>query len=114
MNTPSPIDIERLYQTSGGDAEFEKELLELFIEDTQPHLANLTRALAEKDFDRLQMEAHYIKGASINMGANMMHSLALQLELAAKQANLDSAGTFNTKLVAAFEAVKNFRVTKDN
>ncbi|AFY31433.1 ATP-binding protein [Calothrix sp. PCC 7507] len=75
-----PIDWEYLHQLSENNAEFELELLQIFIEDTQSHLAITKAAIAANDFPKLAREAHHLKGASANIGARKMHLAADKLE----------------------------------
>ncbi len=74
------IDWEHLHQLSNGDADFELELLETFVTDTQIHLEVTKVANAKNDSQQLAREAHYLKGASANVGATAMHQLAKKLE----------------------------------
>jgi HPt (histidine-containing phosphotransfer) domain-containing protein len=76
----APIDLDCLHQISEGDIDFEQELLNVYLEDAQLHLEHLQRAHAAKDYDQLGREAHYFKGASSNIGALPMQSLAGELE----------------------------------
>lgn len=94
------MDWERLRDLSGGVAEFERDLLVIFVEDTQVHIDAATAAIATQNFAQLTREAHHIKGASANVGAVPMQQTAAQLEQQAKQQTLDQVD----ELLAALQA----------
>ncbi|MBW4687255.1 MAG: response regulator [Komarekiella atlantica HA4396-MV6] len=75
-----PIDWEHLHQLSENNAEFEFELLQIFIEDIQPRLEIIKIAIATNDFEQIAQQAHHLKGASANIGATTMHLAADKLE----------------------------------
>lgn len=107
-NMDTPIDIEHLRQISEGDVVFELELLQVFIEDAQSHFAAAKSAVAAGDPLKLEREAHHIKGASGNVGASLMHSLANELEQQAQQQSLDGADAKLAKLEQLLEQVRVF------
>lgn len=80
------LDWQQLHDLSGNDAEFEQELLQMFIEDTEEQLSQLGTAIAEDDPTLSQHIAHHIKGAAANVGAMAIASQAAQLEAIYKQA----------------------------
>ncbi|NEU76287.1 GAF domain-containing protein [Hassallia byssoidea VB512170] len=75
-----PIDWEHLHQLSENNAEFELELLQIFVEDIQPRLEAVKQAIEKSDFEKIAHEAHHLKGASANIGATAMHLAAETLE----------------------------------
>ncbi|MCC5656596.1 response regulator [Nostoc sp. XA010] len=88
-----PIDWKRLHQLSENNLEFELELLQLFVEDIQPHLEVIKIALADYDFEQVALRTHQIKGSSANIGAITMHLAAEKLERLAY--NKERRGTTN-------------------
>ncbi|OUL18383.1 ATPase [Nostoc sp. RF31YmG] len=74
------INWEHLHQLSENNTEFEFELLQIFVEDTQAHLAATKAAIASNDFQQIAQEAHHLKGASANVGVTAMQRAAEQLE----------------------------------
>ena len=93
MSTTQPptLDFERVEEATGGDYEFMKELVDLFLEDAAERLRELEAALASNDAEQLGKCAHKLKGSSANVGADHMSHLAKNLEERAKQSNLDQA-----------------------
>ncbi len=102
------IDLEYLSQLSDGDREFEAELLSVYLEDTASHLAALEEAVTAGSVDRIEREAHHIKGASGNVGALGMNILAAELESLGKQKTAAGADRLTLKLRAEFAAVRSF------
>ncbi len=92
MNEPIDIDWEQLHQVSEDDPEFELELLTMLAEDVKIHLEDLYRAVVDRDLEAIAHEAHYIKGASANLGITSITSIAKQIEqLARERVNEDPA-----------------------
>lgn len=83
--TPISIDRSLLHEYSDGDRDFEQELLHLFVNDTQQHLASLKAAISNQNFDIATREAHHIKGASAHVGAVAMFAIATEVEALIKQ-----------------------------
>lgn len=100
------FDQEQLQQLAGGDKSFEKELLQMFVVDTENSLSQLASAISMADPSAVQSLAHYIKGASANVGAVGMSKIAAQLESLAKTGNLTPAPASLRQLQLLHEEVK--------
>ena len=61
-------------------ADFAKELIETFLEEAPPMLADLRDALDKRDADRFRRAAHSLKSNSSTFGALALASLARELE----------------------------------
>jgi histidine phosphotransfer protein HptB len=106
--TECPIDLEYLQQLSDGDLEFEQELLQVYIEDGGQHLQAAKTAIADRDQANLAREAHHLKGASGNVGAIEMQSLAQQLEEKGKILDWHSTNNLSADLEAGLERISKF------
>jgi two-component system, sensor histidine kinase and response regulator len=84
---PSEVDMTALRELTGGDAEFERELLQTFVSSGDQCLADILSALRAGDFDTIGSRAHALKGASANIHASGLAAAASSLERAAR-ANL--------------------------
>ncbi len=93
MNERIDIDWERLHQISEGDTEFELELLTMLAEDVKLHIEDLRQSVTNGDAKAIAHEAHYIKGASANVGARRLATLAKELEQLAREQNLTDVMT---------------------
>jgi HPt (histidine-containing phosphotransfer) domain-containing protein len=80
MNDFADIDWEQLHQISEDDPEFELELLTMLAEDVKIHIDELRQAVACRDILAIGHEAHYIKGASANVGIISLTAAAKQIE----------------------------------
>ena len=85
------FDWNQLHQLAGGDKDFEVELLDMFINDAESSVMQLAEAVANGNVTVVEDIAHYIKGASANVGALTLSSLAAQLEVQAKRGQLAQA-----------------------
>ncbi|MEL6469070.1 MAG: Hpt domain-containing protein [Cyanobacteria bacterium J06623_4] len=92
-STTSPIDFDwqQLRQLAGGDADFEHELLGLFMKDAEVMLQELDQAIAIQCVTTTESVAHALRGASANVGAIALSAAALQLEQIARQGSLQGA-----------------------
>jgi HPt (histidine-containing phosphotransfer) domain-containing protein len=92
MNELIDIDWEQLHQVSEDDPEFEFELLTMLAEDVKIHIEDLRQAVGDRDTAAIAHEAHYIKGASANVGTIGITKLAKQIErLVREQPSIDPA-----------------------
>jgi HPt (histidine-containing phosphotransfer) domain-containing protein len=99
ISQPLTIDRERLHQICDGDGEFELELLQMLAADVTEQLPILWDAIKNQSVNELKNLAHYLKGATANLGINSMSSIALQLEEAAMNNDFEMAKV----LFAAFQ-----------
>ena len=67
-------------------------------------MTELRRALDAADAPVAQRQAHSIKGAAANVGANALSVLALQMEQAAKEGKLEEVRRDLESLQSAFDA----------
>jgi two-component system, sensor histidine kinase and response regulator len=77
---PAPIDLGRLHQVCGGDAQFERELATAFEVSGTSVLDELANALATMDRGAIARTAHQIKGAGANICAHLLTEVATLLE----------------------------------
>ncbi len=105
----APVDLVPLRKLTGGDNDFERELIELFLDDTACRLDKLREAVSEGHSTEVEAEAHSIKGAAANVGAEHFQRLAQALEIRGrKDGSLEGAEQILTDLTAEFENVKRF------
>lgn len=100
------IDWKHLHALSDGNAEFEFELLQLFIEDSLRHVAGLKQAIALENFSEVAQEAHHLKGASANVGAVVIQALSNQLEQEAHQQHSTQLTYLLTNLEASLKELQ--------
>jgi PAS domain S-box-containing protein len=105
VNLPD-IDWEYLHQISENNEEFELELLQIFVEDTQVHLQGVKRAIASHNFQQFERETHHIKGASANIGAASMRVIAEKLEQLARSQQLEESQDLLAQLEQSFNRIQ--------
>lgn len=74
------LDLERLSEISGGEAEFEREIVAEYLEQAWALLESATHALESKDTAALRLVAHTLKGSSKTVGAEGVARVAASLE----------------------------------
>lgn len=103
-----PVDLERLSELSRGDAEFVKELLQVFLEDALLYLEELKNALAAEDCTTLARRAHQLKGSSATVAIYKMPEIAAQLERQAEDNQLLGASELLAELDRILECIQAF------
>jgi CHASE2 domain-containing sensor protein/CheY-like chemotaxis protein/HPt (histidine-containing phosphotransfer) domain-containing protein len=87
------IDVQQMAAITGGDREFQQELLETFSDDALDSLDGIKTALEQQDWQRLYQLAHKLKGASSSAAILRVPDLARQLESQAQ--TYDEEGSEN-------------------
>ncbi|NER32660.1 MAG: response regulator [Oscillatoria sp. SIO1A7] len=100
------LDYERLYAICDNDKKFVIELLEAFLEDATKIIAGMQLAIETEDCEGVRQQAHQLKGASGNVGAYSIDSLASQLENMAREERLSGAKDLFAELESNLVAVK--------
>ncbi len=78
------FDAGRLEESCAGDREFEKTLIEIFLEEMGGVMKDLRIAVGEGDIEAIRQAAHILKGASLNVGAASLAQTCRDLESAAR------------------------------
>jgi len=105
---PVPVNIQRLNDITDGDREFERELIEAFLADTERHVADLESAVREEDGEALKIQAHAIKGSSANAGARRLEEIAVRLEEIRVEKESERARELIEDLRSEFERVREY------
>ncbi|MEA5580936.1 GAF domain-containing protein [Nodularia harveyana UHCC-0300] len=107
------IDWEHLHQLSENNQEFEWELLQIFVEDSQLHLEASQTAIATNNFLQLAREAHHLKGSSANIGAISMQKGAEKLEIMSHEHECSGANELIVELAEFLEKITAFLAAND-
>jgi HPt (histidine-containing phosphotransfer) domain-containing protein len=78
---------DELKQMSGAD--FINELIDTFLEDSPHMIQSMQSALERKDVESFRRNAHSLKSNASTFGATELGILAKELELMARENNLD-------------------------
>ncbi len=103
---PEVFDRQLLLERLGGDEEIFSEIIETFLEDAPIQIEKLKKALQEGDANRVEHQAHLLKGAALNISGNGLQTAALKLEVAAKEGDLNKARLLVANLDQEFEKLK--------
>jgi HPt (histidine-containing phosphotransfer) domain-containing protein len=112
MNDFADIDWEQLHQVSEDDPEFELELLTMLAEDVKIHIADLRQAVVDQDLVAIGHEAHYIKGASANVGIVSLTAAAKKIEQLASEQLLAEITPLIAKMSIDLSQLENYLASK--
>ncbi len=100
------FDFKHLENVSMGNKDFEKEILNTYIEDISKRYINLETLISDQDFKKITNEAHTIKGASYSIGAKKVGDEALAIEISGKHNDLGSLSERIIQFNTIFEETK--------
>ena len=108
-STPAaPVDLARLRMMAAGDGDDARELIEMYLKDTDERIARLHGLIEAQDAEEMTLEAHTLKGASATLGVGRMSEVALQLETFGLTGSFDEAPALVEALEAEFENVRTY------
>jgi len=81
-------------------------VIQMFIPDAEARIANIDRAIKEKDFRALEESAHGLKGGAANIGATEIATLCEQLETQGELGTIGDAPEVMKKLVRSWFTAK--------
>jgi HPt (histidine-containing phosphotransfer) domain-containing protein len=102
---------EELKQMSGED--FINELIDAFLDDAPTMILQMQQALGTQDVETFRRNAHSLKSNANTFGAAELASLAKELELMAKENNLDIGDrleVLNETFAVVAEELKRMRI----
>ncbi|AFY85195.1 response regulator [Oscillatoria acuminata] len=76
----SPLDWNRLQAISRGKLELQERLLRAFVDSLRGDIEGMRSACDRQDWNTVELKAHRIKGASLNMGARAIGAISSQIE----------------------------------
>ena len=88
QNTLHDVDLIALREITGGDVDFERELIATFVASGDKCLADIVEAVRASDYETIGKRAHALKGASANIHAHRLSAAAAHLESAARSNSL--------------------------
>jgi len=100
------MDFKELSSNLGIDEEDFIELVELLIDTTQDDIDKIKESLSNADAQGASMAAHSIKGASGNLGFMSLSESAKEMEMTAKEGNLDNFEPLLAKTEEELQSVR--------
>lgn len=102
------IDREKAFRELDMPEELFNELLDMFVEQTEPALKYLAEITDNTDYEEIRKSAHLIQGSAGNLRIEVIQSIAKEIELGAIQKQDVAVIKSNIEtLKAVFEEVKN-------
>jgi PAS domain S-box-containing protein len=100
------VNLERFNQLTGEDPEFQRELLQVFVQDAPKSIQRLKAGLRSPfNFKAIEENAHQLKGASAMTAIERMPEIAQQIETKARKQSLVGVPELVAQLEAVFEQV---------
>ena len=90
----------------GGDAASVAEILAEFLDDVPRQLRALGTALDQGDLEAVRRQAHTVKGASANVGAQALREAAYDVERAAAADDAVAAARLADNVAHEFERLR--------
>jgi PAS domain S-box-containing protein len=103
-----PIDLESALRRFEGDKEFFKEMLQEFLSYVPKQLDKLAEAIKTGEAKVVETEAHSLKGAAGNLGAQPIADLALRLESLGRTKDLAEAKKIIGNLKAELKRLEEY------
>lgn len=101
MNAQSLITYSYLNEISGGDVDFQKEIVNTFLEEMVGEMDKMRTSLAAKDWQQLGNVAHKVKAPIGMICTDVMKDLVLKVEKNAKaEVELDEMPAHVDQLLA--------------
>jgi len=105
-DTSHVLDLDAALARVEGDRSLLEEICRLFAEECPRNLTALLAALDIRDVAAVQQLAHTIKGAAASVGASRLSQAALELEIRAKSADLESCRSLAGGVEAEFDRLQ--------
>ncbi len=101
------FDKDKALNIIGGDKEFLKEIVEIFLVDVPQQVSGIEKAVYSRNGEALEKSSHKLKGAVSNFGENATFKTALKLETIGKENRLDEVDeTYGTLMKDVESLVK--------
>ena len=103
-----PIDFCDVLDRIGGDTSFLKELLNIYFQEYAEKKRLLQEAIAREDFTQVCELGHSLKGASANLSLSRLQRIALCLETAGRERQIQLAQEAARTLETEIQTLKAF------
>jgi HPt (histidine-containing phosphotransfer) domain-containing protein len=97
--------LDALLETTGGDADFFAEMIDVFLADAEELLGAMDGAIAQGDAGVLRRAAHTLKSNSRTFGASALADLCQDIERRAATGTTDGLAPLVARVVATFPGV---------
>lgn len=109
---PIPIDLTSALERTGGEMDFLKELLDMYIKGFKEKYTEIKDAIKLKDAGQVQELSHSLKGSSASLGLTPLQKTLFQLETAGRERDLSIAEKNIELLLIQFNELKTYLFLK--
>ncbi len=92
------IDLKYLKELSAGNKAFEKEMIELFLDQTPNQIEQFDDSITKKDFEAIAKNAHKLKSSFKVFGAFETADILKKIETLALEKDIDEVSILHQKL----------------
>lgn len=100
------IDLEALNMLTGEDRELQRSLFDIYFSDLEERLGALLAALDAGSAEDIRKHAHFLKGASAQLGCTPFAEILHRMETAAREGRVADAVADREALPEAVAAVR--------
>lgn len=108
------VNLEKLKFHFDGDSELISELLEIFKRSYKDHLNSLKLAIAQKNFQEIELHAHTLKGMVSNFFADEVKQNIFNIEKLGRNQSIvgidQEVESFRSKVLQMIEEVENAKI----
>ena len=105
-STPQIFNKSALLERLLNDKKLAEKVIDAFLEDIPTQMDKMKTSLAKQDASTVRRQAHSIKGASANVGGEILSSIAFLAEKAAEKGDLTSVERHILELQNSFNQLK--------
>jgi HPt (histidine-containing phosphotransfer) domain-containing protein len=106
----SPVDLSRLLEVSDDDPEQFREMVDLFLDESQSLMQKLGTAIQDGAAKEVEQVAHQFKGASSSCGMTAIVPALQGLERMGKSGQLSGAAQAYTRTGECLEQIRRFLI----
>ena len=104
----SPVDVERLQDFTSGDPNNLRELVDLYLKQTDEQMGQIEAAVKAGDAQQLRRVAHSCAGASATVGMKKLAPMLKDLERMGAEQKLDAAPNLCQDAILEFKRIRAF------
>ncbi len=105
-NNSGIIDLKGFLNNLDNDKDLFQEILIAYIEESNNYIQETENAISAENYEKIEINAHSLKGSSLNLSANQFADVANKIEIAGKEKNIEVAKSTLPNLIEEFEKVK--------
>ncbi len=105
-NSDCRVDRARLEEIGMGDDEFTCEIINMMLEDGVERIRLIREAYKDQTWDTVGREAHSLKGAALNVGANGLAELCANIDDMVRKLKTTIEENMLDQVESEFELVK--------